>query len=192
MRRLVTLLASLLALAPACGQEPAAGGGGEAQRFAADLRPLNDSEVEGTASMSLSGNHLIIDIDARGLEPRRIHAQHIHGVVDANREPSCPASEDDLDGDGFVGLEEGKRAYGGDLLALEPFPTVGRNGRLNWNLTMNVQPDELRPLARRVLLLRGRMADLDADGRTKYEPDIPVACGVIRPLESRASERRNG
>lgn len=191
MRRLVTLLASLLVLAPACGQEPATGGGGEAQRFAADLRPLSGSDVEGTARMTLAGNHLIIDIDARGLEPRWIHPQHIRGAPEENGEPSCPASADDLDNGGYR-LEEGERADGGNLLALEPFPTVGRKGRLDWNVTMNVDPDELRPLERRVVVLRGRMAGRDARGRAEYDPDIPVACGVIRPLESRASERRNG
>ncbi|MBA3583464.1 MAG: hypothetical protein H0W36_02860 [Gemmatimonadetes bacterium] len=199
MRKLVTLLASLLALASACGEsagggggEPAARGGGEPQRFAADITPLNRSEVEGTLRMSLADNHLTVDIDARGLEPSTIHAQHIHGVLDGNREASCPVPADDPNADGFVGLDEGKSAYGGDLLALEPFPTVGPSGRLDWNLTLDVDPDELRPLERRVLLLRGGLADLDAKGGADYVPDLPVACAVIRPLESRASERSKG
>lgn len=185
MRRLLTLLASLLILAPACGQEPAAGGGGEAQRFAADLSPLNGSDVEGTARMTLAGNHLVVDIDARGLERHRIHPQHIRGVPEENGDPSCPTSADDLAG-GDDGLEEGEGADGGNLLALEPFPTVGRKGRLDWNVTMNVEPDELGPLERRVVVLRGQR------GGAEYDPDIPVACGVIRPVESRASERTNG
>lgn len=187
MRRLVTLLASLLVLAPACGQEPAAGGGGEAQRFAADLRPLNGSDVEGTARMTLAGNHFVVDIDARGLERNRIHAQHIHGVRDEARAPSCPTSADGLNGGGFVGPEQAERAYGGEVLALEPFPTVARNGRLDWEVTMNVAPDEVRPLERRVLVLRGGSANT-AGGGAEYEPDLPVACGEIRPLE----ERMNG
>ncbi|MBA3422927.1 MAG: hypothetical protein H0U12_13755 [Thermoleophilaceae bacterium] len=142
--------------------------------------------------MSLAGNHLTVDLDARGLERRMIHAQQIHGLVAADQEASCPAFADDANGNGFVGLEEGKRVYGGALLALEPFPTVGRNGRLDWDLTLNVDPGELRSLERGVVLLRGGSVDLDGTGGAEYEPDIPVACGKIEPLGARASERRKG
>lgn len=189
MRRLLVLapLASLLALAAACGQEEAADRAEAPRRYVADLEPLNGTNVDGSARMALSDDHLTVDIDARGLE-RSIHAQHIHGVGGSAREAACPVPADDTDADGFVGLEEGERAYGRDLLALEPFPTVGPSGRLDWDLTVDVDPRELGPLERRVLVLRGRSANLDGREGAEYVPDMPVACGRIEPVGAVASE----
>ena len=178
----------LLALAPACGQEEAADRAAAPQRFVADLAPLNESGVDGTARMALAADHLTVDIEARGLE-RAIHGQYVHGRRgERGREASCPVPADDTDADGFVGIEEGERAYGRALLALEPFPTVGRSGRLDWDLTVNVDPRRIRPLDRGVVLLRGRSADLDRRGGDEYVPDLPVACGRIEPVGAVARE----
>lgn len=182
-KKFLPLLALLLSLAPACGEAGAVGARGEGdQRFAVDLRPANGSQVEGTAGLSLAGNHLTVDIEASGLDPNRVHEQHLHGLVVAGEEAFCPRSTEteDRDGDGLVDLAEGMSAYGRSLRALEPFPTVGSSGRLDWRLTLTVDPEELQPLENRVLLLRGRSAGRDR----QYLPDLPVACGDIRPLES--------
>ncbi len=186
MRKILSVLALLLAVAPACGEAEAEGGrNAKAQRFAGELEPLNGSEVRGTARLSLAGNHLTVDIEASGLLRNRIHGQHIHGLVVAAEEATCPRSieDEDRDGDGLLELKEGMSAYGRSLWALEPFPTVGPSGRLDYDLTRTVDLEELKPLENRVLVLRGGSADRDEERRAEYLPDLPVACGELRPLE---------
>lgn len=177
--------ALLLVLASACGEEPPPPeppAGGEApQRFVADLAPLNRSNVDGTARMTLDDNKLTVDLEAGGLEPT-IHEQHIHGDRRGEREASCPGRDEDTDGDRFVDLGEGEATYGPGLFALEPFPTVNRSRRIDWDLTVNVDSAKLEPLERRVLLLRGRSADMDDKPGAEYVPDLPIACGSIEPL----------
>lgn len=187
----LAVVALVVALAAGCGQEEAAREAQAPKRFVADLNPLNRSDVDATARMSLAGDHLTVDIDGRGLE-RGIHGQYIHGRRDAEREVRCPAPAADQDSDGFVSLEEAERDFGRPVLALEPFPTVGRSGRLEWDLTVNVDARELAPLDRRVLVLRGRSADLDGRGGKEYVPDMPVACGRIEPAAEVASEGGSG
>ena len=193
MRRLL-LITLLLALASACGEEPpppVAPVGGEApQRFVADLRPLNRTDVDGTVNMSLDDNQLTVDLDVRGVEPM-IHAQHIHGRR-GDREASCPGRRADANDDDFVGREEGGDTYGEALKALEPFPTANRSRRLEWDLTIPVDPGKLEPLDTRVFVLQGRSADLDRRGRREYVPDMPIACGRIEPLGGMAAEGGQG
>jgi len=183
----LAVVALVVALASGCGQEEAAREAQAPKRFVADLKPLNDSGVEGRAQMSLSDDHLTVDIDGRDLE-RGIHGQYIHGAGDAERKARCPAPAADADSDGFVGLEEAERDLGRAELALEPFPTVGKSGRLDWDLTVNVDARELAPLDRRVLVLRGRSADIEQGGGKEFAPDLPVACGTIEPAAEVASE----
>lgn len=182
--RTLALVALLVTVAPACGEAEAESGREEAQRFTVDLRPLNGSEASGRATLSMAGEHLTVDIAATDLERNRIHEQHIHGLVVADEDASCATSAEDDDGDRFVGLREGMSAWGRSLRALEPFPTVGGSGRLDYELTLTVDPQELQPLENRVLLLRGRSADVNEEGGgAEYLPDLPVACGEIRPVE---------
>ena len=54
--------------------------------FRAHLEPLNNSGASGVAKLRLKGQTLNIRIDAKGLAPNLVHAQHIHGI--GNRE--CP------------------------------------------------------------------------------------------------------
>ena len=178
MRRLLSALAVLLIVAPACGDAEAEGGGDESsQRFAVDLLPLNGSDAEGRGTLALAGNHLTVDIEASGLEPDQIHEQHLHGLVVAAQAARCPTDSEDGDGDGLVGLGEARSAFGTSVRALEPFPTVGRGGRLDYELTFTVDREQLAPLENRVLVLRGA----SPAGET-YRPDLPAACGRLRPV----------
>lgn len=180
---MLSLLALLVVAAPACGDARVPGDRrDEARRFSVDLVPLNDSGVEGAARMSLAGEHLSVDVDARGLEPNRIHEQHVHGLAVPGENTTCPRPGEDAGDDGVVDLREGGSAFGRSLRALEPFPTVGRGGRLDYRLTLTVAPDELEPLENRVLVLRGRSSARGGMGAAQYVPDLPVACGEIRSL----------
>ena len=152
----------------ACGEQP---GVTDAERYSAELQPLNDSGVEGRARLAREGEHLTVTIEADGLAPKRIHGQAVHGFLGERRAAECPseASGDD----GLLGWEEGASEYGPRLYRLEPFPTVESDGRLKYRLTFNVDPDRLAPLDTRALVLRGDSTD------GKYRPDLPVACGRL-------------
>ena len=178
MRKLLSALAVLLVVAPACGDSEADGGGDEtSQRFTVDIRPLNGSDAQGRGKLALAGNHLTVDIEASGLEPDQIHEQHLHGLVVAAQEATCPTDSEDDDGDGLVELAEARSAFGTSVRALEPFPTVGGGGRVEYELTFTVDRDQLEPLENRVLVLRGA-----STAGAPYRPDLPVACGRLRSV----------
>ncbi|HEV2768895.1 MAG TPA: hypothetical protein VGV40_01755 [Solirubrobacteraceae bacterium] len=175
MRRLLPLVAVMLAGLSACGED-------DQQRpsrsFTAELRPLNDSGVEGTVELvSRRRDRLQVDIDATGLTPNQIHQQQIHGFTDDGRDAECP----DEEGGGLLLSDEARESYGRVVKDLAPYPTVGEEGKLNWDMPVEVNADRLRPLSDRVVVLYGKKADRESvDAGTIYEPELPVACGVIK------------
>ncbi|MGH6706507.1 MAG: CHRD domain-containing protein [Sphingomicrobium sp.] len=94
-----------------------------AQTFKVNLRPLNQSGVTGTGSLTLSADktQLTVKIDAKGLEPNQVHVGHIHGLVSGGKQPadsSIPSPKQDSDRDKFVELKEGEVTYGPILITL--------------------------------------------------------------------------
>src|SRR4051812_5099527 len=65
--------------------------------YFANLTPLNNSGVTGTASLTLNGNDLTVVLNAVGLEPDKLHPQHIHGFVDG-RQSSLHATDFNANG----------------------------------------------------------------------------------------------
>ncbi len=152
----------------ACGEQP---GAADANRYSADLQPLNDSGVEGRARLTREGEHLTVRIKADGLRRHQVHGQAIHGFVAQREAAECPSEEF---GEDRLGPREGASQYGRRLRKLEPFPSVGSDGELNYLLTFNIDPEKLEPLETRAIVLRG----VSKGG--KYRPELPVACGRIR------------
>lgn len=164
------IVAAVAAVAvSACGEQP---GPADADRYSAELQPLNDSGVEGRARLAREGNHLTVRIKADGLERRHVHGQAIHGFVAQREAAECPSEE--LGDVGGLRPKEGESQYGHPLRRLEPFPSVGSDGRLDYGLTFNVDAEKLEPLETRAIVLRG----VSEGGR--YRPELPVACGRIR------------
>ena len=66
--------------------------------FAVDLDPLNESGVDGTATLVLNDAEqtLTVQISATGLEPGMVHPQHIHGRF-ADTAEGGPGSGEPLD-----------------------------------------------------------------------------------------------
>ncbi len=143
------------------------GGGDEEARYAADLQPLNGSGARGHATFALAGDHLSVEIVARGLQAGRTHDQAIHGFPAGGRQARCPARGPSAD------AKDADRSYGTTVRALQPFPTVGRNGRFRYEMTFAVDPGRLGRLDERALVLAG-------GGGASYRPELPVACGEIR------------
>ena len=169
MWRMPPLVVAVAAVAvSACGEQP---GAADAERYSAELQPLNDSRVEGRARLAREGEHLTVRIKADGLTRHQVHGQAIHGFVADREAAECPSEEF---GEDRIGPKEGASQYGRRLRKLEPFPTVGSDGGLDYRLTFAADRDKLDPLETRTIVLRG----VSEGGR--YRPELPVACGRIR------------
>ena len=77
--------------------------------FFANLSPVNNSGVNGTASLTLDGNSLTVLINATGLEVGQIHPQHIHGFVNGN---ASSTNFTDFNSNGLIDEFESELATG--------------------------------------------------------------------------------
>ena len=121
MRKAPQLIAGL-ALA-ALVVAPAAAGSG--QVFKATLDPLNAGTytvdgttytiptTSGTATVTLNGDKVSVDVIVDGVTAGTLHPQHIHAG------PMCPTDGDDANADGYVDVIEGLPKYGGILVSLD-------------------------------------------------------------------------
>lgn len=181
--------------------------------FKADLTPLNDSGVWGSALLTLNGNQLTVKINATGLEPNEIHPQHIHGFYDVNgkiiKSTNPTLAQDDKNHDGFIEDAEGAKAYGPVMIpltsppggALANYPTAP-NGTINFMETYNLNDPktfaggftktDLMPLNFREIGLHGMtvpssIAAVDGimgSGSKVYDPLLPIATGEIMAVNS--------
>jgi hypothetical protein len=151
MKRLVFTAAASFGLVLAGGTAASAQDGGE-MVLQADLTEQNDSGATATATVTMSGGEMTVEIDGSGFTPGEApHAQHIHGVVGQNN--TCPTMEQDANGDGFVNTSEGQATYGpilvsltteggmdamADALAVDRMPTADANGELSYSRTFAV------------------------------------------------------
>ena len=103
--------------------------------YTSTLTPVATNNTTANAEATLIyddiAQTLAIDLIASGLDDG-VHPQHIHGLVDPNRDSVSPTAEADTDGDGFVELAEGVPAYGPVILPLVDadgmFPTSSDGG----------------------------------------------------------------
>ncbi len=208
-KRYALLLAVPAALALSAGAAFAVSAG----NFDADLHAVphnhladGGSDVNGNATLRLTGRTLDINLSATGLTPGEPHAMHIHGDTQAANE--CPGIEADTNTgdpidpggfisgtpDGLISLAEGLPDYGpidvsltttGDTsaasgLSLERFLSADANGRIDYHRSVVVPKDVAKNLANLHIVIHG--ADLDADSSSLdslFEATLPVACGEI-------------
>ncbi|MDX1663956.1 MAG: hypothetical protein R3272_09190 [Candidatus Promineifilaceae bacterium] len=137
-----------------------------------DLDELNNSGVNGEATITLQGNLLTVDIEATGVEAGMLHPQHVHGFPMSSAEATCPPPTADENDDGLVDLGEGAPFYGPVLLPLEPFPTPDDQS-INFHESYVVDPGDLLPLQSRTIVLHGLTVDAD------YQATLPIACGNL-------------
>lgn len=140
-----------------------------------DLDPLNNSGVNGTATLEVENGEVRVSILAAGLEANAEHPQHIHGFADGSNSV-CPDMTQDTDQDGLIELEEGELTYGPILLPLKPFPTTTETGVVRYSETLDA--DMLAPIENREIVLHG------ATVNGEYWPTLPVACGDIVSKEA--------
>ena len=115
---------------------PVAAGSG--QVFRAELDPLNAGTytqagttytiptTSGTATITLKGNDVSVDISVDGVTPNTLHPQHIHAGT------TCPDDSDDANNDGYVDVIEGLPKYGGILVSLDETINTGASSDLDF------------------------------------------------------------
>lgn len=204
MKRLMALstigTAALLVMAPAASAQEGA------ETFQVDLQVLNDSGATGTATLTLEGDQLTVEIASEGLSPELPHAQHIHGDLPDGVElvSECPTASADEDGDGLVNTVEGQPFYGmvltsltteGDTgpdsgLAVDRFPVADADGSLTYSRTFTVNPElNVEDLADYAIVQHGIDLDdsgaYDGDAESSLDPELPLEatipadCGTI-------------
>ncbi len=113
--------------------------------YQANLIQLNKSNASGTATITLNGANVTVNIRATGLSPNLAHAQHIH----VGGQAACATTAADTDKDGFVSSKEAEPANGpikisltttgdvavGSALAVDRFPKADARGNLSYNRT---------------------------------------------------------
>ena len=117
------------------------------QVFRSQLMELNDSGATGTAKLQLRGDELTIRIQARGLVPNLVHAQHIHGIGNSECPPMSAAGTDGLlstaDGLPFYGPIVTSLTVRGDTspaagLSIELMPVADDRGRIDYRRTITL------------------------------------------------------
>ncbi|MDH5231289.1 MAG: hypothetical protein OEY38_14590 [Gammaproteobacteria bacterium] len=146
----------------------------KAQRFKAELTALNSSGVVAEVKLKLRDDKLNVKIEASGLEPGRIHPQHIHGHDDASINADCPTLIADVDGDNLVSVTEGLPNYGPIVLPLTPFDLVDDEGNLYYRTSISIDPSQLQALHNRAIVMHG----MSVNGT--YIPSLPIACGQLK------------
>ncbi|MEN0072744.1 MAG: hypothetical protein AAGC69_00075 [Paracraurococcus sp.] len=182
--------------------------------YTTDFTALNNSGVHGNALLFLDerAQTLTVDIQAHGLEPGQVHAQHIHGFDDDSTAQS-PTLAQDADHDGFVELAEGQTRYGPIQLnlTLNPddsvhdhgtaghdhtgdavFPTADADGNLHYLETFrfgasdpNAQSifDGITPLDAKEVVLHGLTLQ-DGQGGAEGEADGTAGYKAVLPVAS--------
>lgn len=175
--------------------------------YIADLKPLNNSGVTGTATFFIHDDEKFhAKVHAKGLAPKQVHPQHIHGFVAEGTDAICPPESASGD-DALLSLGEGFPFYGPIIVPLDSelvpltqqaYPVANPAGVLNYNEIVGLETflqafdaaydgnqgiDDL-DLTKRVVVVHGAFVK---DGMivppgTKdavYEATLPVACGEI-------------
>lgn len=183
------------------------------REFDANLKPVphkpeavGGSHVTGDVDFEVKGRKVTVEVEAQGLAPKLVHAQHIHGVGDSE----CPTKEarNDRKDDGIIDTSEGLPDYGpitvsltttGDTspasgLAVDRFPLANKSGELDYERTFTIGENFPRKIARNLedfqVVVHGidanenDMYDFGSLGKSDLDPSlpqeatIPAACGV--------------
>ena len=149
----------------------------DVRNFVVDMAPLNNSGVEADITMTITdAKTLAVTIVASGLEAGKVHPQHIHGFQQPKTNATCPTIEADVNADGIVDVVEGLPNYGPIILPLVPFNLVDGFGDLAYEASFTINPGEMQPLHKRVVVMHG----LTINGT--YVPSTPIACGEIEEV----------
>ncbi|HEY9037716.1 MAG TPA: hypothetical protein VIN05_02070 [Roseovarius sp.] len=209
MTRKITTLAAAFALAALAGTAQA-----QDATWQAELSPLNagttGSEAGGTATLTVSGDTLTIQIDATGTAPDLMHLQHFHGFAEGGETSACPAADSDTNGDGIIDLIETEPGAGITMvpfhadpasmeIVADTYPAADSDGAYSYEQAVSLSaleeafaakfPGQQLDLDRRVIFLHGVPEGTDLPETVQSLGDVPahvtlpIACGEIVAAE---------
>ena len=142
--------------------------------YTAKLSELNATHVSGTAEFKLTGNVLVITINATGLQSDKEHYLHIHGTSDTS--VACPTAAD-ADASGHISIEKALTIIGPIAFDLQPYPQPDAHGAVSWTQIFHLEPyqlSDISPLTHHVIVLHGMTY------QGVYDRALTVACGPIQ------------
>lgn len=162
-----------------------------------------DGNVDGTVRLqSLPNGRIQVKVEATGLAPGLVHAQHIHSPTDGDdlARGQCPGIDADgnLDRpvDGLIDTVEGVPSYGlvrqslttsgdtspGSALAVDRFPVADANGALEYERTFTPSDERVwSQLGDVEVVIHG----IDLNGNGEYDFDAgPSSLSADVPLEA--------
>lgn len=152
-----------------------------ATSYEAELQPVNSKVIDGKAAGKVSfertGSQLLVTVTTKGLEPKLMHLQHLHGSRDG-MEARCAPESADANDDEFVDLIETHRYSGVTLFPLhddppsleiktDTYPTSDADGAYTYEQT--VDWDELSE----AVADEYDLDDLDLDRMVVYVHGVP-------------------
>lgn len=201
------MIAAALVAAPAAAQHAANA------EYIAHLTPLNEKVTgqpsRATATFTIRGDKLTIDVVARGVSPDIAHLQHFHGFTDG-RAATCPTMAQDKNGDGIIDLMETEPVAGTTMvpftadpvsmeIVVNTYPTASAKGTYHYRKTVSLSaleaafakkfPGQHLDLDKRVVFLHGVPAStrlpatVASLGDIPAQVTIPIACGRIERVK---------
>lgn len=196
MKRLIATIATLTALLAFAVPAVAGHDDNPSPKVASytyELDELNQSGVDGTVRIkALPNGKAQVKVQASGLAPGLVHAQHFHGSTDGTA-TLCPPTGTDartttVDGIPFYGGILASLTVAGDTgpasaLAIDRFPVADDDGNLQYTRTFEVSGDVYDALGTLQYVIHG----VDLDGSGAYDgaelSSIPAAADLGVPLE---------
>ncbi len=170
--------------------------------YRAKLKSLNNSGAHGVAKLRLTGDQLDIRIDASGLLPNSVHAQHIHGVGTSECPPPSAAGPD-----GILSTADGLPFYGGIVTSLTTrgdtspaagltiaiMPVADADGEIHYRRTITLPHNVAANLGAFQIVQHGvdfnhngaydfAAGPSELDASLPQEATAPADCGTIDPV----------
>lgn len=181
------------------------------QTYIARLSPLNSKvtghHAEGDLRVTVSGDTVTIELDARGLSPGMMHMAHFHGYV-SGKSSACAGASADTNHDGIIDLAETEPVAGVTMIPLNAapaeltiagngYPIASKDGEIVYKREVSLRAlaremaeefDGAAPdLAKRVLFVHGIDAGTPLPKTVASLPGVPaqatlpIACGKLMP-----------
>lgn len=181
--------------------------------YSADLKTVNDTlpgnKAKGRAEIRVTGDEMLITVNAEGLPPKMMIIQHLHGFKDGKK-ATCATMKEDANKDGIVDVKESEQVTGVELIPLnnkvekldmkdKSYPKSSEQGTLQYSKKVSLKKlqDALKKnndmtniqLENMVINLHGVAKDTKLPSTVKSvmklppAATVPVACGEIKKAQ---------
>lgn len=165
------------------------------QTYQANLVQQNKSAASGSATVTVTGNNVMVKIRSTGLSPGLAHIQHLH----IGGQGICPSPAADTDKDGFINSKEAESFVGpirvsltttgdtavGSALAVDRMPKADARGNLSYDRTFALPAGVTAADMTKATIDQHGVASLFND-KAKYDGDKKSDLNASLPFETTA------